>query len=84
MSSHTTRLLLVAVVYQDEDLVTHSLGIQVPGLAVKVHCGADGDLSLQAACHVHIRQCKMRQSRQHQTSHLTTQESTYEGETLSA
>ena len=54
MLSHTTRLLLVAVVYQDEDPVRHPLGIQVPSLAVKVHCGADGDLSLQAACHVHI------------------------------
>ena len=54
MSSHTTRLLLVAVVYQDEDPVRHSLGIQVPGLAVEVHCGAGSDLSLQAACHVHI------------------------------
>jgi hypothetical protein len=39
MSSHTTRLLLVAVVYQDEDPVRHSLEIQVPGLAVKVLWG---------------------------------------------
>jgi hypothetical protein len=54
MSSHTTRLLLVAVVYQDEDPVRHALRSQVPGLAVEVHCGADADLSLQAACHVHI------------------------------
>lgn len=44
MSSHTPRLLLVAVVYQDEDPVRHSFGIQVPGLVVKVHCGADSDL----------------------------------------
>jgi hypothetical protein len=43
MSTHTTHLL-VAVAYQDEDPVRHPLGIQVPGLIVKVHCGADGDL----------------------------------------